>query len=133
MRSAALAGICFVVVFAGGFLWFSRNNSKPKNLILGKWEVTEPEAAKRVKTVLEFRPDGTTTMSISFEGVDHSITGKYKFTEDDLVESETEMTDPATGKTKVLTSRQRVTATKDSLTLTPVEPEKFTMKLRRIG
>lgn len=95
-------------------------SSKPKDLIVGKWEATEPELAKRMKKTYEFSPDGSLKLSVARGPIDTSMNttlGKYTFTADDLMEIELNHPADKKGSWKEAI-KTKVEVTKDSLILT---------------
>jgi len=84
---------------------------KPKDLIIGKWEVDAKDIPKELagmKPTIEFKTDGTTVMTAG----PMTMGGKYKFVSEDDVEVEMSFA----GITKKEKNKVKVTA--DELTTT---------------
>jgi uncharacterized protein (TIGR03066 family) len=86
---------------------------KNKELIVGKWDIG-------METIIEYRKDGTMTMTIRKV----EINGKYKFVEDDTIEVEITFMD----KTKK--NRLKVAFKDDEMTTT--DPDGKTNRLKRV-
>lgn len=106
-------------LFLSAFLAFAIGcgSSKPKDLIVGKWESTED---KTKGEVVEFKSDGTMVMTMGDGDKKASMTAKYKFLEDELME--VEMENPLAGldakMPKTLSQKIKIKVTKDELTTT---------------
>ena len=124
--TAAVAG--FVLLFVLGC-----GSTKPKDLIVGKWEATEPDLAKRMKKAIEFKLDGSLVQSVAKgpmgEGSE-ATPGKYNFTADDLVEIELQHTADKKGSWKE-TFKLKVEVSKDSLILTDQDGSSVTRFKRK--
>src|SRR5262245_63214587 len=125
MRSLRLLSVFGVA------LCLSACASKPKDLIIGKWEPTDSAE----KGTLEFAKDGTMKMGTG----PISIQAKYKFIDDQTME--VEMENPLGGLgagaggvqvqiPKTITSRVKVSVTKDELTTT--DDKGKTTKFKRV-
>jgi uncharacterized protein (TIGR03066 family) len=77
LRVVGMGLLVSVLVVASGC-----GSSKPKDLIIGKWEVTEKLGDKEMKGTYEFTKDGTLKMSMGPISMD----AKYKFIDDNNFE-----------------------------------------------
>jgi uncharacterized protein (TIGR03066 family) len=102
MRKVSLALlVCLLPLFA------ACGGSKPKDLIIGKWEAAD-EKEKGVS--MEYKPDGTLTVSMGPIKMD----AKYKFTADEDMEVEMNMPglkEPIKQKLKVKVSKDEMSTT----------------------
>src|SRR5262249_45482932 len=78
--------------------------AKPQELIIGKWETTDPLGKTQIA---EFAKDGNTSWPVPFTAL--RVDGKYKFVDDKHIELEL----PGTGK-----MQKSVEVTRETLTLT---------------
>jgi uncharacterized protein (TIGR03066 family) len=109
IASALLVGVVPLLALAA---------DKPKDLIVGKWEVVSEGTSKGV--IVEYKADGTTTAS---KGEKVLPTGKYKFVEDDLMEFESKLAGNVI--------KYRVKISKDEMTTTD-EKTKAERKFKRV-
>jgi uncharacterized protein (TIGR03066 family) len=95
-------------------------DAKPKDLIVGKWEVTE---GKNKGVILEYKADGKVTVT---QGDKTTPTGTYKFVADDVLEFQGEIMGE-----KAPPIQYRVKVTKDELVTTDEKTKKETT-LKRV-
>jgi hypothetical protein len=78
--TALVLGVCPLLALAA---------DKPRDLIVGKWEVVDDGLGGLAKGVIvEYKADGTVTASY---GENKYQTGKYKFVEDNVMEFESKI------------------------------------------
>lgn len=117
MRHTFLALLGFLLVFLAGC-----GSSKPKDLIVGKWEAQADEAKKMGGMVVDFRPDSAMTMKMGKVSID----GKYKFVDDATVEVEMEMFGKKDSK------KYKVEIVKDEMTTTELDGKKEVSKFKKV-
>ena len=98
-------------------------DAKPKDLIVGKWESL---TGTNKGVVIEYKADGMTITSFREKTFQ---TGKYKFTGEDILETEGKLT--VQGKEIPYKNQYKVEVTKESLVMTD-QKTKFVRKLKRV-
>jgi uncharacterized protein (TIGR03066 family) len=116
MHKVILALLVCVLPILGGC-----GSSQPKDQIIGKWQAVEGDA-KKGDTILEFKKDGSVSMTAG-EG---TVTGKYTFTQDDIVDVAFEFM----GRTEA--NKMKVEFKGDEMTTTDQDAKKAVNKWKRV-
>jgi uncharacterized protein (TIGR03066 family) len=109
-----------------GFIQAGGGGAKVKDLIVGKWEGKEDVGGKEAKMLVEFTKKGDLKASISFDGMDLKVTGKYKFIDDKNIE--VDVTGPD-GKSK--TEKNKIEKLTEQ-TLILIDPDGKKVELKRV-
>jgi uncharacterized protein (TIGR03066 family) len=109
MRTARLCCVLSLAFLA------SACSSKPKDQIIGKWSGKDGET----DLTMEFNKDGTMKTEVKGGLVSGSVSGKYKFVDDNTIEMEVDVGD------QKQTKKARVTIEKDKMTLTDDKDKKL--------
>jgi uncharacterized protein (TIGR03066 family) len=99
---------------------------KAKELIVGKWQSEDPKFEDQGGLFVEFRKDGTMPMT----SAGFYLEGKYKFTADDVVETELEVDQ---GSGEYVKNKVKVEVAKDSLVTTELGGKKLANRYKRVA
>ena len=102
LLSSALCAVLFVPIAE------DKKDAKAADLIVGKWVTRLATNNGDIELILEFAKDGTYTRSYG----PRTFKGKYKLVDENNLEMES-----PTPEGKTVTSKEKVTVTRDKLTL----------------